>query len=289
MREQDTHSRLLIMTALAAVCVPLAAHKAEAARAHGHVRALDGERDAHVSSRSHARSHLAHGRHHRGHQMARGISCVPFAREETGIEVTGNAVDWWHRAAGIYARGNQPEIGSVLNFRANSHMALGHVAAVKQIIDSRHLVIDHANWAHPGSVSRGIDVVDVSADNDWTLVRVELGHTGEYGSIYPTYGFIYARADNGTKLAEAATAPISIPVVTTPATEAAAPIQAIAAAPIQSIDITPRTSTRPMLRHVRAARTVELEEVAEVTTRPRRGLDLTMPFLSMDAPNRSLR
>ena len=56
-----------------------------------------------------------------------GISCVPFAREVSGIELTGNAATWWDEAAGQYARGSSPETGSVLNFRANSSMHLGHV------------------------------------------------------------------------------------------------------------------------------------------------------------------
>ena len=52
-----------------------------------------------------------------------------------------------------------------------------------------------------GGVSRGISVVDVSPNNDWTAVRVGLGNSGDYGSVYPTNGFIYDRADDGRKLA----------------------------------------------------------------------------------------
>jgi hypothetical protein len=44
-------------------------------------------------------------------------------------------------------------------------------------------------------------VVDVSAANDWTAVRVGLGRSGEFGSVYPTYGFIYDRPDTGTMVA----------------------------------------------------------------------------------------
>ncbi len=50
-------------------------------------------------------------------------------------------------------------------------------------------------------VSRGIPVVDVSANNDWSEVRVGLGRSGEFGSVYPTYGFIYDRPDRGTMVA----------------------------------------------------------------------------------------
>ena len=133
-----------------------------------------------------------------------GISCVPFARSVSGIELKGNAANWWEAAAGVYERGNRPEPGSVMNFRATGHMRLGHVAVVARVIDSREVEIDHANWWGPGTrggVSRGIPVVDVSANNDWSAVRVGLGRTGEFGSVYPTYGFIYDRPDRGTMVA----------------------------------------------------------------------------------------
>lgn len=134
-----------------------------------------------------------------------GISCVPFARAASGIELKGNATNWWQAASGIYARGARPEQGSVLNFRATGRMRLGHVAVVARVVNSREIVVDHANWAGPGArkggVSRGIPVIDVSARNDWTEVRVGLGHSGQFGSVYPTYGFIYDRPDRGIMVA----------------------------------------------------------------------------------------
>ena len=129
-----------------------------------------------------------------------GISCVPFARVESGIAVGGNAWQWWGNAADSYARGATPEAGSVLAFRANGRMRLGHVAVVARVVNAREVRIDHANW--PGSsgfggVSQAIPVVDVSENNDWSAVRVGLGRGGEYGSVYPTYGFIYDRPATG--------------------------------------------------------------------------------------------
>jgi hypothetical protein len=104
-----------------------------------------------------------------------------------------------------------PQPGSVLTFRANGRMHLGHVAVVSRIINAREIEIDHANWWGPGmrgGVARNIPVVDVSEANDWTAVRVSLGRSGEFGSVYPTYGFIYDRPDNGVLLASnAAPAP----------------------------------------------------------------------------------
>jgi hypothetical protein len=46
-----------------------------------------------------------------------GISCVPFARQVTGIAIRGNGREWWHKAAGLYARSDRPEVGSVLSSR----------------------------------------------------------------------------------------------------------------------------------------------------------------------------
>jgi surface antigen len=129
-----------------------------------------------------------------------GISCVPFAREASGIELKGNAVNWWDAASGVYQRGRAPERGSVLNFRATGRMRLGHVAVVTTVVNSREVEVDHANWAG-GGVERGIPIIDVSPDNDWSEVRVSLDHRGDFGSVYPTYGFIYDRPDHGTILA----------------------------------------------------------------------------------------
>ncbi len=132
-----------------------------------------------------------------------GLQCVPFARAASGIELKGNAVNWWDAAAGVYERGSQPEVGAVLNFRANGNMRLGHVAVVREVLSSREIEIDHANWAWSGkgNISRGVAVMDVSARNDWTAVRVAIGHGEDFGSIYGTYGFIYDRPDSGSMVA----------------------------------------------------------------------------------------
>ena len=129
-----------------------------------------------------------------------GLSCVPFARSDSGISVGGNAWQWWDNAAGVYARGSVPEAGSVLTFRSNGRMRLGHVAVVSRVINPREIQIDHANW-WGGTVTRNIPVVDVSEANDWTAVRVGLSRSGEFGSVYPTYGFIYDRPDTGKMVA----------------------------------------------------------------------------------------
>jgi surface antigen len=141
----------------------------------------------------------------RGGTQSAGISCVPYAREVSGILVAGNASQWWANASGQYARGYQPEPGSVLTFRGNGRMRLGHVAVVRRVLNGREVIVDHANWPGAGmrgGISRDIMVVDVSEANNWSAVRVQLSRAGEFGSVYPTYGFIYNRPDNGIMIAK---------------------------------------------------------------------------------------
>jgi hypothetical protein len=138
-----------------------------------------------------------------------GISCVPYARQVSGILVGGNAWQWWDNASGLYARGDRPEAGSVLNFRPNDRMRLGHVAVVTRVVNAREVIVDHANWPSGGGrggVSRNVAIVDVSEANNWSAVRVELNRAGTFGSVYPTYGFIYNRPDTGI-----VTASVSLP------------------------------------------------------------------------------
>ncbi|HTU55905.1 MAG TPA: CHAP domain-containing protein [Acetobacteraceae bacterium] len=118
------------------------------------------------------------------------VSCVPYARQRSGILIEGNAWQWWYNAAGRYARGQTPEPGAVLDFRSIRSMPLGHVAVVSRVVNPREILVDQANWMPAGVIRLGVPVVDVSPDNDWTEVRVSIGG-GHFGSEYPTYGFIY--------------------------------------------------------------------------------------------------
>lgn len=129
-----------------------------------------------------------------------GISCVPYARQATGMAISGNGGQWWYNAAGLYARGNRPEAGSIMAFPGYGGMRAGHVAVVERVISSREVLIHHANWGGPGirrgSIMRGVSVVDASPGNDWTQVRVQVGHSTEnYGRTYPVHGFIHNRPD----------------------------------------------------------------------------------------------
>ncbi|MEP0145625.1 CHAP domain-containing protein [Tateyamaria sp.] len=125
----------------------------------------------------------------RGHR----VWCVPYARNLSGINIRGNAKDWWGRAHNTYERGNEPVVGSVMSFRATSGMSLGHVAVVAEVVTDRQVVVNHANW-NRNQVSLEMGVVDISKNNDWTLVRVE-SRPGQYGRPYPVNGFIYPKDD----------------------------------------------------------------------------------------------
>lgn len=168
----------------------------------------------------HHRLEYAHYYHHRYYRYAARyrhsyLQCVPYAREVSHIELTGDAFLWWAEAAGRYARGNMPEEGAVLNFRAIGRMPLGHVAVVTGVVDSRTILVTQANWVR-GTITNDVTVQDVSPDNNWTEVEVELGDSKSWGAPYPTYGFIYDKpavdtviAENGqgTEVAEAPPAP----------------------------------------------------------------------------------
>jgi surface antigen len=162
----------------------------------------------HTAARTTSHTAVRHAVYHTAYHSG-WMSCVPYARSESGITLAGNAWQWWDHAEGVYQRGMVPEPGSVLNFRANGRMRLGHVAVVSKVINDREIEVDHANWGGEG-IMHNVPVVDVSENNDWTAVRVGLGRGDSFGSVYPTYGFIYDRPDTG-KLLVAITVPAPTP------------------------------------------------------------------------------
>jgi len=131
---------------------------------------------------------------------AQALQCVPYARAASGIDLRGDAWRWWNAAAGMYERGHTPRPGAVIVFRKFERMRLGHVAVVARIVDSREILIDHANWgprgAGRGSISTMVAMRDVSRNNDWTRVQVWNRYVRDFGpGSYPTFGFIYPRRD----------------------------------------------------------------------------------------------
>jgi surface antigen len=122
-----------------------------------------------------------------------GLSCAPFARELSDIALYGEAASWWGAAAGRYQRDDRPVVGGVLVFRPSSRLPSGHVSVVSRIVGARQILVMQANWV-PEELDQDQLVVDVSARNDWSEVRVWYPPIGQLGSFaYATYGFILPR------------------------------------------------------------------------------------------------
>ena len=93
--------------------------------------------------------------------------CVPYARNLSGVQIWGDAVTWWRQAENKYVRSGRPAEGSVLVLRG-------------------------------GEVSINVPVVDVSAANDWSQVRVWHVPGGYWGGrTYEAQGFIHPYRLNG--------------------------------------------------------------------------------------------
>lgn len=119
------------------------------------------------------------------------LQCVPYARSESGIEIRGNANRWWQLAAGKYQRSRRPEEGSVFVMKGYQTARRGHVAVVKQIVDSRTIVVDHANWGNDGRIYLQAPIRDLSPKNDWSQVQVWFTPGQQWGRrVYKAKGFI---------------------------------------------------------------------------------------------------
>ena len=126
------------------------------------------------------------------------LECVPYARQVSGIELHGDAADWWEQAEGRYARGTSPAPGGVLVFRRTARLRHGHVSVVSEVVSDREIRVSHANWVR-GRIGRDEAVVDVSAAGDWSVVRVWWAPSGSLGATaYPAYGFVGPSGASGT-------------------------------------------------------------------------------------------
>ena len=124
------------------------------------------------------------------------LQCVPYARDVTGIQIYGDAWTWWKQAEGRYRRGHTPRAGAVMAFKPYANSRLGHVAAVSKVVDSRTVLLRHANWSEMngrrGQKEDNVLAVDVSPANDWSEVRIWHGPSQQLGSRHwPLFGFIY--------------------------------------------------------------------------------------------------
>jgi surface antigen len=130
------------------------------------------------------------------------LECVPYARQVSGIQIYGDAWTWWDQADGRYSRGRKPRTGAVMAFEPHGSMRLGHVAAVSRVLDSRTVLLRHANWSpiegRRGQIEDDVRAVDVSAGNDWSEVRVWYAPIEGLGTTaWPVLGFIYPDGEAG--------------------------------------------------------------------------------------------
>jgi hypothetical protein len=110
----------------------------------------------------------------------------------SGIQLFGNAATWWNGAIGKYTRGDAPKAGAVMVFKAIGSMRSGHVATVSEVVSDRVVRVTHANWSGRGQIEHDVEVMDTSAKNDWSQVRVWFKSLHDLGThTYPVYGFIY--------------------------------------------------------------------------------------------------
>ncbi len=120
------------------------------------------------------------------------LQCVPFARVASGIDIYGDAHTWWAQAEGRYPRSNIPAAGSVIVMRGYQTDERGHVAVVTEVLSSRQILVDQANWMNGGEITRRIPILDVSPNNDWSEVRVWWLPSRSWGArVYGVQGFIH--------------------------------------------------------------------------------------------------
>ena len=121
---------------------------------------------------------------------ATSLTCVPYARQVSGIQLSGDAWQWWNEANGLYPRSQTPLRGAVLVFKPYGSMTDGHLAVVTSVQNSRSIEVTQSNWV-PYRIENNQPVIDVSPANDWTQVRVWYEPVNKMGvTVYPTDGFI---------------------------------------------------------------------------------------------------
>ena len=119
------------------------------------------------------------------------LFCVEYARARSGLTVFGDAKHWWDRAKNMYARVSHPVEEAVMVFAGSKRLKRGHVAVVTEIVSPRQIIVDQANWQNRGEIDHATPVLDVSAANDWSQVRVWDIRSGSFGAhVYAISGFI---------------------------------------------------------------------------------------------------
>ncbi|HWA89753.1 MAG TPA: CHAP domain-containing protein [Rhizomicrobium sp.] len=124
---------------------------------------------------------------------AQHLFCVQYARLRSGLAIFGDAKLWWSRAKDLYDEFAQPAVDAVMVFSGSKRIRRGHVAVVTDIVSPREIIVDHANWQNHGEIDHDTPVLDVSAKNDWSKVRVWDINSNQWGAhVYRISGFIGA-------------------------------------------------------------------------------------------------
>ena len=119
------------------------------------------------------------------------LQCVEYARSLTGLSIFGDARHWWEKAKNLYARAAHPAEEAVMVFSGSARLRHGHLAVVSHIVSPREIRVEQANWLNRGEIDRATPVLDVSARNDWSKVRVWDVPSQQFGSrVYAISGFI---------------------------------------------------------------------------------------------------
>ncbi len=123
------------------------------------------------------------------------LQCVPYARRLTQVALRGDAWTWWEAAEGRYTRSRNPLAGAILVLARSQRLRLGHIAVVTEVRGPREIVVRHANWLNHGRIHLDTPVIDVSAANDWSQVRVWYTPGKTLGRRrYAVQGFILPKA-----------------------------------------------------------------------------------------------
>lgn len=130
------------------------------------------------------------------YKIAEPIQCVPYAREQSGVQIFGNAHTWWPQAkAKGYEVSKTPEIGTVMVLSRAGKLNYGHLAVVTNIIDDKTIEVTHSNWGDSRETRRVIynsmNVIDSSRTGDWSRARFWHYASSSYGSSYAVSGFIH--------------------------------------------------------------------------------------------------
>ena len=119
------------------------------------------------------------------------LFCVEFARNLSGLNIFGDAKYWWDHAKTLYARAAHPLEEAVMVFSGSARLKKGHVAVVSEIVSPREIRVEQANWLNRGEIDHATPILDVSANNDWSKVRVWDVPSNQFGTrVYAISGFI---------------------------------------------------------------------------------------------------